>query len=263
MRLLPGGCRNAIIIRHDLSYKEVPTMQTALITGGSRGIGAAIVRGLAQKGWQVAFCYKTSDAAAQQLAQETGALPIRCDVTRSEQVRKMVEAATRQLGHIDLLVNNAGVAWQGLLTDMADADWHTVLDTSLTAAFYACREVLPGMVSRKSGRIINISSIWGRVGASCEAAYSAAKAGLIGLTKALAKELGPSGITVNCLCPGVIRTDMLSCYTEDDLAALAEETPLCRLGTPEDVANTVCWLAADGAGFVTGQVIGVDGGFGQ
>lgn len=238
-------------------------MQTALITGGSRGIGAAIVRALAAKGWQVAFCYKTSQDAARQLAQETGAIAIRCDVTDSAQVREMVKTAIRQLSHIDLLVNNAGVAWQGLLTDMTDQQWHTVLDTSLTAAFLTCREVLPGMVSRKSGRIINISSIWGRVGASCEAAYSAAKAGLIGLTKALAKEVGPSGITVNCLCPGVIRTDMLACYTESDLAALADETPLCRLGTPEDVANAVCWLAADEAGFITGQVIGVDGGFGQ
>lgn len=238
-------------------------MQTALITGGSRGIGAAIVRALAAKGWQVAFCYKTSQDAARQLAQETGAIAIRCDVTDSAQVREMVKTAIRQLSHIDLLVNNAGVAWQGLLTDMTDQQWHTVLDTSLTAAFLTCREVLPGMVSRRSGRIINISSIWGRVGASCEAAYSAAKAGLIGLTKALAKEVGPSGITVNCLCPGVIRTDMLACYTEDDLTALADETPLCRLGTPEDVANAVCWLAADEAGFITGQVIGVDGGFGQ
>lgn len=238
-------------------------MQTALITGGSRGIGAAIVRALAAKGWQVAFCYKTSQDAARQLAQETGAIAIRCDVTDSAQVREMVKTAIRQLSHIDLLVNNAGVAWQGLLTDMTDQQWRTVLDTSLTAAFLTCREVLPGMVSRKSGRIINISSIWGRVGASCEAAYSAAKAGLIGLTKALAKEVGPSGITVNCLCPGVIRTDMLACYTESDLAALADETPLCRLGTPEDVANAVCWLAADEAGFITGQVIGVDGGFGQ
>jgi 3-oxoacyl-[acyl-carrier protein] reductase len=175
----------------------------------------------------------------------------------------MADEALRQLGHIDLLVNNAGVAWQGLLTDMTDDDWHTVLDTSLTAAFYTCRAVLPGMVSRKSGRIVNISSIWGRVGASCEAAYSAAKAGLIGLTKALAKEVGLSGITVNCLCPGVIRTDMLACYTEDDLAALADETPLGRLGTPKAVAAAVCWLADDSASFITGQVIGVDGGFGQ
>ena len=238
-------------------------MQTALITGGSRGIGAAIVRALSERGWRVAFCYRSSDAAAQQLSAETGAIPIRCDVTDSAQVREMVRTALRQLSHIDLLVNNAGVAWQGLLTDMTDGDWRTVLDTSLTAAFFACRESIHGMVSQGSGRIINISSIWGRVGASCEAAYSAAKAGLIGLTKALAKELGPSGITVNCLCPGVIRTDMLSCYTEDDLSALAEETPLCRLGTPEEVAAAVCWLADEKAGFITGQVIGVDGGFGQ
>ncbi len=238
-------------------------MKTALITGGSRGIGAAIVRALTAKGWRVAFCYKSSQQAAEQLSRETGAIPLPCDVTDSAQVRAMTEAALRQLSHIDLLVNNAGVAWQGLLTDMTDDDWRTVLDTSLTAAFFTCRALLPGMVSRQSGRIINIASIWGRVGASCEAAYSAAKAGLIGLTKALAKEVGPSGITVNCLCPGVIRTDMLSCYTEGDLAALADETPLGRLGTPEDVAAAVCWLADEAAAFVTGQIIGVDGGFGQ
>lgn len=238
-------------------------MKTALITGGSRGIGAAIVRALARQGWQVVFCYKSSDAAAQQLSAETGAIPIPCDVTDSAQVAAMTGEALHRLSHIDLLVNNAGVAWQGLLTDMTDADWHTVLDTSLTAAFFTCRAVIPGMVSRRCGCIINISSIWGRVGASCEAAYSAAKAGLIGLTQALAKELGPSGITVNCLCPGVIQTDMLACYTPEDLASLADETPLCRLGTPEDVAAAVCWLANDTAAFVTGQVIGVDGGFGQ
>ena len=238
-------------------------MKTALITGGSRGIGAAIVRALAKQGWRVAFCYKSSGEAACQLAAETGAVPIPCDVTDSGQVRAMVTEAARRLSHIDLLVNNAGVAFQGQLTDMTDDDWHFVLDTSLSAAFYTCRAAIPGMVSRRDGRIINISSIWGRVGASCEAAYSAAKAGLIGLSKALAKELGPSGITVNCLCPGVIQTDMLACYTPEDLAALADETPLCRLGTPEDVAAAVCWLAGDEAGFITGQVIGVDGGFGQ
>lgn len=238
-------------------------MKTALVTGGSRGIGAAIVRALTAKGWQVAFCYRSSHEAAQQLSQETGALAIPCDVTDSGQVSAMAAQVQQQLRHIDLLVNNAGVAWQGLLTDMTDHDWHTVLDTSLSAAFFACRAVIPGMVSRRAGRIINISSVWGRVGASCEAAYSAAKAGLIGLSKALAKELGPSNITVNCLCPGVIQTDMLSCYTEEDLSALAEETPLCRLGTPEEVAAAVCWLASDAAGFITGQVIGVDGGFGQ
>lgn len=238
-------------------------MKTALVTGGSRGIGAAIVRALTAKGWQVAFCYRSSHEAAQQLSDETGAIAIPCDVTDSGQVRAMVTEAVRRLSHIDLLVNNAGVAFQGLLTDMTDDDWHFVLDTSLSAAFYTCRAVIPGMVSRRAGRIISISSIWGRVGASCEAAYSAAKAGLIGLSKALAKELGPSGITVNCLCPGVIQTDMLACYTPEDLAALADETPLCRLGTPEDVAAAVCWLAGDEAGFITGQVIGVDGGFRQ
>ncbi len=238
-------------------------MKTALITGGSRGIGAATVRALCRDGWRVAFCYRQSVEQAETLARETGAIAIRCDVTDSAQVRQMVSGALAQLRHIDLLVNNAGVAWQGLLTDMTDEDWRRVMDSSLSAAFYACREVLPGMVSRREGCIVNISSIWGRVGASCEAAYSAAKAGLIGLTKALAKEVGLSGVRVNCLCPGVIRTDMLNCYTEEELSALAEETPLGRLGTPEDVADAVCWLAAAQAAFITGQVIGVDGGFGQ
>lgn len=238
-------------------------MNTVLVTGGSRGIGAEIVRAFAKAGYRSAFFYRASEEAAQALAQETGAYAIRCDVSDSAQVNAACREAERLLSHVDVLVNNAGVAQQKLLTDVTDEEWRRMLDTNLSGAFYVCRAVLPGMISRRYGRIVNVSSIWGQVGASCEAHYSAAKAGLIGLTKALSKEVGLSGVTVNCICPGVIETDMLSAFTADDLAVLAEETPVGRLGTPRDVAQSVLWLAAPESGFVTGQIIGVNGGFGE
>lgn len=236
-------------------------MKTALITGGSRGIGAAAVRAFGAAGYTVAFLYRENEAAAQAVAEETGAWPIRCDIRSSGEVSAAAEAVLRRFRHLDALVNNAGVAQQKLLTDVSDQDWHWMLDTNLTGVFYVIRAFLPGMISRKAGRIVNISSVWGSVGASCEVAYSAAKAGIIGLTKALAKEVAPSGVTVNCVCPGVIRTDMLREFSPEALEALSAETPLGRLGTPEDVATALVWLCGEGAGFVTGQVLGVDGGF--
>ena len=196
------------------------------------------------------------------MARETGAAAIRCDVSDPECVREACREAEGTLGHIDALVNNAGIAQQKLLTDVTDEDWRRMLDVNLSGAFYVIRAVLPGMISRKHGSIVNVSSVWGQVGASCEAHYSAAKAGLIGLTRALAKEVGPSGVTVNCVCPGVIQTDMLGGFTSGDLAALAEETPLGRLGTPQEVAAAIVWLCQEDAAFVTGQVLGVGGGFG-
>jgi len=238
-------------------------MLTVLITGGSRGIGAATVRAFASAGYRTAFFYLNSESAAQALAAETGAYAIRCDIRSSESVTSACAEAKRLLGHIDVLVNNAGIAQQKLFTDLTDDDWRAMLDTNLSGAFYACRAVLPDMISRRYGRIINVGSIWGQVGASCEVHYSAAKAGLIGLTKGLAKEVAPSGVTVNCICPGVIETDMLSSFTKDDLAALADETPVGRLGTPEDIARSILWLADPNAGFTTGQIIGVNGGFGE
>ena len=238
-------------------------MLTALITGGSRGIGAATVRALCAAGYRVAFFYRSSESAAQTLSAETGAYAIRCDVRDSASVASACAEARRLLGHIDVLVNNAGIAQQKLFTDITDEDWRAMLDTNLTGAFYASRAVLSEMISRRYGRIINVGSIWGQVGASCEVHYSAAKAGLIGLTKALAKEVAPSGVTVNCICPGVIETDMLSSFTKDDLAALAEETPVGRLGTPEDIARSILWLADPKSDFITGQIIGVNGGFGE
>ena len=238
-------------------------MRTILLSGGSRGIGAATVRAFAAAGWRVAFLYRQSEAQALALSQATGAVALRCDVRDPASVAEACAQATRALGHVDALVNNAGVAQQKLLTDVTDADWRDMLDTHLSGAFYLTRAVLGGMIRRGEGRIVNVSSIWGQVGASCEAPYSAAKAGLIGLTKALAKEVGPSGITVNCVCPGVIETDMLAGLDEADLEALRQQTPLGRLGTPQDVAGLIVWLCGPQAGFVTGQIIGVNGGFGQ
>ena len=237
-------------------------MKRVLITGGSRGIGAACVRKFRAAGDEVVFLYNKSVAQARALAEETGAIAIQIDVADGEALAVAVREAERRLGGIDVLVNNAGISLVGLLTDMSDDEWKRLLDVNLSAAVIASREASRKMVNQKSGRIINIGSVWGRVGASCEVAYSATKAGLEGLTRALAKELGPSGITVNCVEPGVIATDMNAGFDEVTLSALCEETPLCRIGQPEDVANAVFWIASEGASFVTGQILGVDGGFG-
>jgi len=238
-------------------------MRTVLITGGSRGIGAQAVKAFCAAGYRTAFFYHASQEAAQALAAETGAYAIRCDVGDSACVQAACAEALGLLSHIDVLVNNAGIAQQKLFTDITDADWKRMLDVNLSGAFYVSRALLPGMISRRHSRILNVGSIWGQVGASCEVHYSAAKAGLIGLTKALAKEVAPSGVTVNCVCPGVIATDMLSSFTPEDLALLADETPVGRLGTPEDVAHALLWLADEKAGFITGQIVGVNGGFGE
>ena len=238
-------------------------MRTALITGGSRGIGAAIVRAFTRAGYRAAFLYLHSVEAAAARAAETGAVALGCDVADSRQVADACAEAAARLGHIDALVNNAGVAQQKLATEITDADWRRMLDVNLSGAFYVSRAVLPQMISRRNGRVVNISSVWGQIGASCEAHYSAAKAGLIGLTKALAKEVAPSGVTVNCVCPGAIDTDMLAGLEESALEELRRETPAGRLGVAEDVADCVLWLCGNGAGFVTGQVLGVNGGFGE
>ena len=236
-------------------------MKTVLITGGSRGIGKACVEAFAKNGYKVAFIYKSSDKEASALANEYGALAIKADVGKADEVKRAFGEAQAVLGSIEVLVNNAGVSYIGLLQDMTDTEWQTVLDTNLSGAFYLCREAIPAMVRKHSGRIINIGSVWGKHGASCEAAYSATKAALRGLTSSLAKELGPSGITVNCVEPGVIETDMNSHFDAETVEDLKSSTALCRIGKPEDVAEAVLFLASNKASFITGQFIGVDGGF--
>ena len=239
---------------------EESEMKTALVTGGSRGIGAAVARQLATDGYQVAINYRSSRDRAEELAQELRGIAVQADISDSVQVRKMVDTVLEKFCQLDILVCNAGVAWQGLVQDMEDEAWRKVLGTDLDGVFFCCRAVLPHMIGRKSGKIVTVSSMWGQVGASCEVAYSAAKAGVIGLTRALAKEVGPSGITVNCVAPGTIDTEMNQNIGPEALAALAEETPLGRIGTAGDVASCVSFLCSPAADFVTGQVLSVNGG---
>ena len=236
-------------------------MKTVLITGGSRGIGAEMVRQFAKNGYRVAFTYLASEEKAAALSAETGALAIRCDARSEAETKEMADQVMRQFHHLDALICNAGTSHTGLLQDMTVAEWDDLFALHVRGAFLAARAFLPGMISERSGSILFISSMWGQVGASCEAAYSACKAALIGLTKALAKEAGPSCVRVNCIAPGVIETDMLKEYSAEDLAALAEETPLCRLGSPGDVARAALFLSGEGAAFITGPVLGVNGGF--
>ena len=241
-------------------------MDTVLITGAATGIGRATALSFAADGYNVAVHYNKSEQAALNLcadiAQQGGrAMAVHADVSDAAQVRTMVQRVNEVFGHIDILVNNAGIAQSKLFTDLTADDWDAMFDVNVKGVFHCCQSVLPGMISRKKGCIINVSSIWGLVGASCEVHYSAAKAAVIGLTKALAKELGPSGIRVNAVAPGVIETDMIADLDNETREALKEETPLCRIGTAGDVAQTIRFLASEGAGFVTGQVLSPNGGF--
>lgn len=236
-------------------------MRKILITGGSRGIGAACVRKFAEEGAAVCFVYKSSHAEAEKLAKETGAAPICADLSDKKQAADAVKKAAGIMGGIDVLVNNAGVCHFSLFTDETDAQFDEIISANLTSAMVCAREAAKFMVAEHRGRIINVSSVWGICGSSCEALYSATKAGIIGLTKALAKELGPSSVTVNCIAPGVIDTDMNASLTPETLSELAQETPLCRIGQPHEVADAVVFLASEKASFITGQIIAVDGGF--
>ncbi len=240
--------------------------KTALITGASKGIGAATAIMFAQNRYNVVINYNNSAEAAillEKSLRENGcsALSYSADVSKVNDVNRMVSDVIAKFGSIDVLINNAGIAQQKLFTDITDEDWNRMVSVNLTGTFNCCRAVVPHMVSKKSGCIINTSSVWGITGASCEVHYSAVKAGIIGLTKALAKELGPSGIRVNCVAPGVISTNMNSNLSTDDLASLADETPLCRIGNTNEVASTSLFLASHAADFITGQVISPNGGF--
>ncbi len=235
-------------------------MKNILITGGSRGIGKALVKAFSDKGYKVAFTYKSSLDDAESLSKETGALAIMADSAKENDVVKAVSTAANTLGGIDILINNAGISTFSLLQDLTLTEWNECMAVNLTSAFLYSREVIPYMLRSHEGRIINISSMWGLVGASCEVHYSAAKAGLIGFTKALAKELGPSGITVNAIAPGVIDTDMNSHLSDEDMKELSDETPVGRIGNAEEIAKAAIYLSSDDASFITGAVLNISGG---
>lgn len=232
-----------------------------IITGGSRGIGAEAVRAFASKGNRVVFYYNRSEQAAKELAYETGSAAIRCDVSDYESVKLAGVQALEELGgRVDVLVLNAGISDINLVTDIGPEKWRKVMDTNLNSAYYCIDSILPTMISEHAGSIITISSMWGQVGASCEVAYSTSKAGLIGMTKALAKEVGPSGIRVNCVAPGMIDTAMNNDVTDEIVKEIECDTPLGRIGTTEDVVRVIEFLAGQESSFVTGEVISVNGG---
>lgn len=240
--------------------------KTVIITGASKGIGANMAIRFAEKGYNVVMNYNNSVQSAillQKSLKESGysVIAYKANVKNRLEVDLMIKEAIYRFGSIDILINNAGVSNQSLITDISEQEWNDIIGVNLTGVFNCCQAVLPHMINQKSGSIINISSMWGEVGASCEVAYSAAKAGVIGFTKALAKEVGPSGINVNCITPGLIETAMNQNLTIDDVAAIVDQTPMGRIGSTNDVASAAMFLASEEANYITGQVLGVNGGF--
>ena len=238
--------------------------KAAIVTGGSGGIGSAVCRKLAQAGHLTAICYSKGEKQAKQTAEELTAQGLtaaafHCDITSLESIETCLEEIDRKFGQIELLVNNAGSAEIGLFTELSDERLCELMNVDLLGHMRLTKAVLPQMISRHEGNIINISSVWGEAGASCEVAYSAAKAGIIGFTKALAKECAPSGVRVNCVSCGLIDTQMNAALSADDLQAVIDEIPLSRIGTPDEVASAVQFLAESGSSYITGQVIRVDG----
>lgn len=239
---------------------------TVLITGASRGIGKAIAELFSENNYNVVINYRSSDAKANELYNKLSmnnrsAMLIKADVSNREQVDEMYAEIKQAYGGVDVLINNAGIAEQKLFTDVSEEDWDNMFDINVKGMFNCTQAVLNDMISNKYGKIINISSIWGLVGASCEVAYASSKAAVIGFTKSLAKELGPSNICVNCIAPGIIDTDMNASLDDNTIKELKEQTPLIRLGSPEDIANLALYLASDKSNFITGQIISPNGGF--
>ncbi|MDF2987425.1 MAG: short-chain dehydrogenase/reductase [Eubacterium sp.] len=241
-------------------------MKTVLVTGASRGIGHDIARHFATSGFNVAINYNTSREAAGRLQDELqkvgcNSMLVKADVSDREQVNQMLQLVNRQFGDIEILINNAGIAKQQLFTDITSGEWDRMFDVNVKGMFHCTQGVLPAMIRNHCGKIINISSVWGITGASCEVLYSTTKAAIIGMTKALAKELGPSNIQVNCVAPGVIDTDMNSDLDAEAIKELKEQTPLGVIGKGTDIAETVFFLASQKADFITGQIISPNGGF--
>lgn len=234
-------------------------MKNVLITGASRGIGAECVRKFSDKGYRVFLNYNKSDSEAQELSKKTGAVIVKGDISKSADVEK-IKNIINGYGKLSVLINNAGIAEQKLFSDITENDWDRMFDVNIKSMFLVTKTFLPDMIYEKKGKIINVSSIWGISGASCEVHYSASKAAVIGFTKALAKEVGPSGINVNCVAPGVIDTEMNSHLDSETKFALCEETPLCRMGTAEEIADLIYFLASEKADFITGQIISPNGG---
>ena len=240
--------------------------KTVLITGSSKGIGAATAILFAQKGYNVVINYNESYESASLLCRSLSShgysvITQKANVANKLEVDLMVKETLYKFGSLDILVNNAGIAYQGVITETDEIDFDKIMDVNLKGVFNCCKSVIPSMVSKQAGKIINISSMWGQVGASCEVAYSAAKAGVIGLTKALAKELAPSGITVNAIAPGLIETSMNSHLSIEELSDFVSEIPLARMGNADEIAAAIEFLASDKADYITGQVLGINGGY--
>ena len=236
-------------------------MKTVLITGASRGIGAATAMEFSKNGWHTVINYNKSKQEAVALADFIGGTAVCCDVSNSLSVEKMYSILADSGIHIDCIVNNAGISQDRLFTDITETDWDNMFNVNVKGAFLVTKKFLPDMISKKCGSIINISSIWGETGAAMEVHYSASKAAVIGMTKALAKELAPSGIRVNCVCPGYVDTDMNSGYTQAERAQIIDEIPLLRTASPCEIAKTIVFLASDNSSYITGQIIGVYGGW--
>ncbi len=239
--------------------------KTALITGATRGIGNEIAKMFAIDGYNVVINYLNSEETAENLCRQLyekgyNAMKVKADVSNREEVEMMIKTVQNKFGDIDVLVNNAGIAQQKLFTEISNLDWDRIFDVNVKGVFNCSQMVLPKMIQNKKGKIINISSMWGLTGASCEVHYSASKAAVIGLTKALAKEVGPSNIQVNCVAPGVINTDMNADLNNQDIEDIKEQTPLGMIGSVKDIAETVLFLASDKANFITGQIISPNGG---
>ncbi|UWG97586.1 MAG: 3-oxoacyl-ACP reductase FabG [Candidatus Dehalobacter alkaniphilus] len=240
--------------------------KTVIITGASRGIGRAMAVLFASEGYHVLFTYNRSRTEAYKthndLKKKGQSVAVcKTDITKRKQTDLMVERCIKLFGSVDILINNAGIAQQKLFSDIAEKEWDMMMNINLKGVFNCTQSVLKHMLVQKEGKIINVSSIWGMVGASCEVHYSAAKAGVIGMTKALAKELAPANVQVNCIAPGIVQTDMLDSFSDEELNALKQQTPLMKLGSPEDIASCALYLASEGADFITGQVISPNGGF--